>query len=732
MNKFLLVLIAFLGGLQIAEEVAHAASIDQRQFIGVQFGEKNPVAARAIERINHLYSLRERGRYVELSSRLQADLNHYRNNAYARQRILNELADLYSNNLFDLERAIEFDQALLNEAIQSEDSAKDFRPIVKIANNNILANENYFQRYAGKSRDALTKEADERLARNLALLNGNPRTSPRVYTLDFLTIQLEKVRADIKNTTQHNEIWRTILSRYIRIEYELSRRNPGYRPEGGRFFLNGDLTSENIDFSEINFLQLGEYLISLYKSERKGRYAELALDSIYRPYVNIREPSLRWRYNKLINDYIAILIDGSYEAGNFDEMLYYISLNKSRMLLEERLAFGKDTESVTTKLADLIAVDGIPRTGASLPDKNWFKQRILTSGPYMDFYVGGKYGAGTSSSIKSEVTHARSVMPLNLRDFGVEDAATQAETFLDDSLYVSLIDNGRVVWARKLVGEQLANLKAQLNASYLLVSAGNQDEVNPVAWFRNLRTELGFPSKFIASPDKWLSKHPLDFHLDARITRSVNLFTATGDGRLSSLRVGGFFNPTLDLIGAEQEADALLVAFPSAQVFRREAAQLSALHSVTSLSVIHLAMHGAFNAGEPRDSKLYFAGARRGLSSNDTNALYVRDMSKYAALRDRDLIFAAACQTGLSAADQINENELMGILRPLTANRNKNIILSLWKVDDTATKDFVSVFYQRLASTKDVVESFHFAQDMIRARYKQPYYWAAFYLAQAR
>jgi len=142
-------------------------------------------------------------------------------------------------------------------------------------------------------------------------------------------------------------------------------------------------------------------------------------------------------------------------------------------------------------------------------------------------------------------------------------------------------------------------------------------------------------------------------------------------------------------------------------------------------------MHGAFNSADPMNSKLYFAGAQKGLGTADPNALYAKDMAKYAALRDRDLIFAAACQTGLSGSDQSNERELMGILRPLTANRNKNIILSLWKVDDAATKDFVTSFYTRLAATKDVAESFHGARDEVRAKYVHPYYWAAFYLSQS-
>jgi CHAT domain-containing protein len=119
------------------------------------------------------------------------------------------------------------------------------------------------------------------------------------------------------------------------------------------------------------------------------------------------------------------------------------------------------------------------------------------------------------------------------------------------------------------------------------------------------------------------------------------------------------------------------------------------------------------------------------LVENDLNALYAKDMGDILMLKDRQLIFAAACQTGLSAADRLNESELMGMLRPLTANRNRNVILSLWNVDDTATKEFVSEFYRNLAKTKRIDRAFHHAQSSVRERFPHPHYWAAFYLSQS-
>jgi CHAT domain-containing protein len=243
---------------------------------------------------------------------------------------------------------------------------------------------------------------------------------------------------------------------------------------------------------------------------------------------------------------------------------------------------------------------------------------------------------------------------------------------------------------------------------------------------------LQTPAQLTISPDKWLATHPLDFHLQAKTVRSVNFFTSSAAIKLDRLDVAGFFNPTLDLSGADAEADVMAALLPGANIIRREAASKTALGSVAGANVIHLSMHGAFNEADPTQSKLVFAGAANDDRIGDPNALYATEMAQVAALRNRDLVFAAACQTGLQAADRTNISELTGILRPLTANRNKNLILSLWNVSDRATAEFVQTFYQRLAGTRDVKDAFHHAQDHLRAQNPNPYYWAAFYLSQAK
>jgi hypothetical protein len=544
---------------------------------------------------------------------------------------------------------------------------------------------------------------------------------------------LDNVKKDISSTRIGSADRSRILSRFIRTEYELIKVKPTYSLQGCTYFMDGQLPENSVDLSEINFLGLADYLSVCFKQTNDITFAESALNTIYKPYTNLRNPSNRWKYNKLINEYISVLIDANYQKKRYDEMLYYSSLNKSRMLLEEQLLYAKNNKP-NANLADIVSNDGIIRNAIGLPDKTWFKQHIANTDAFVDFYVGGEYSAiAANINTVSEIP----AMPLNTRDFGAESANSPVESFVDDVIYITTIKHGSIQNVKKLADDKLYGLKKSLNASFSLLSNRAMANNNASAIAANSELaktieEAGIKSQWTISPDKWLARHPLDFYMGIEATRSVNLFTYLKTKPLTHLNVTGFFNPTLDLEGSEKEADAIRGILPDAKIFAREAANISELSKNTAANIIHLSMHGAFNTTNPTASKLYFSGAQRGLKTDDPNALYAKDMGNYEILRDRDVIFAAACETGKIVTDKNNESELLGILRPLTANHNRNVILSLWKVDDAATKDFVSSFYAKLTETREVSSAFNYAQNQVRNKYKHPYYWSAFYLSQSR
>jgi len=61
--------------------------------------------------------------------------------------------------------------------------------------------------------------------------------------------------------------------------------------------------------------------------------------------------------------------------------------------------------------------------------------------------------------------------------------------------------------------------------------------------------------------------------------------------------------------------------------------------------------------------------------------------------------------------------------------------MTLWPVNDDATRLFMSEFYRNLVSGQTKLQSLHLAQKYLReynVEYNNPYYWAAFILLDAK
>jgi CHAT domain-containing protein len=58
----------------------------------------------------------------------------------------------------------------------------------------------------------------------------------------------------------------------------------------------------------------------------------------------------------------------------------------------------------------------------------------------------------------------------------------------------------------------------------------------------------------------------------------------------------------------------------------------------------------------------------------------------------------------------------------------QSLVLSLWDVHDSATKDFIVAFYTELGKGCPKAEAMRIASIRLRERHPHPYYWAPFLL----
>lgn len=225
------------------------------------------------------------------------------------------------------------------------------------------------------------------------------------------------------------------------------------------------------------------------------------------------------------------------------------------------------------------------------------------------------------------------------------------------------------------------------------------------------------------------------------------------DDQRKALRFGA-------LQGTAQEIAALGKIVPGATVITGAAASERALKAARPPVLLHVATHGFFLAGddkaiagaralefdagtgpaaaEPTEgARLWLTQAgpllRSGLALAGANARIGRDDGILTALevasmdlRGTELVVLSACETGVGEVDA--GEGVYGLRRALTIAGARAQVMSLWKVDDAATRDLMIDYYKGLAKGTGRGEALRAAQQglLADAKRRHPYYWAAF------
>jgi CHAT domain-containing protein len=225
------------------------------------------------------------------------------------------------------------------------------------------------------------------------------------------------------------------------------------------------------------------------------------------------------------------------------------------------------------------------------------------------------------------------------------------------------------------------------------------------------------------------------------------------EGQRKALRFGA-------LQGTAEEIAALGKIVPDAVVMTGAAASEQALKAAKPPVLLHVATHGFFLTGDDKavagaralefdpgtDSAaaepvsgprhwLTQAGPllRSGLALAGANARVGRDDGILTALevasmdlRGTELVVLSACETGVGEVDA--GEGVYGLRRALQIAGARSQVMSLWKVDDAATRDLMIAYYNDLAKGTGRGKALREAQRALLADAKRrhPYYWAAF------
>jgi len=220
------------------------------------------------------------------------------------------------------------------------------------------------------------------------------------------------------------------------------------------------------------------------------------------------------------------------------------------------------------------------------------------------------------------------------------------------------------------------------------------------------------------------------------------------------------------LPGTAAEADAIVKSFKGLKVYRGDQATEGTIKKIKGPKILHLATHGFFLPDEPLPeadsnrggmapapgaapggigaapatalsyenpllrSGLALAGANKLVSGEEDGLLTALEASGL-NLWGTKLVVLSACETGVGKVT--NGDGVYGLRRSLVIAGAESLVMSMWQVDDFATKELMSGFYKKLADGKPRSSALREVQlDLLaKPKYAHPFYWAAFLPAGA-
>jgi CHAT domain-containing protein len=261
-------------------------------------------------------------------------------------------------------------------------------------------------------------------------------------------------------------------------------------------------------------------------------------------------------------------------------------------------------------------------------------------------------------------------------------------------------------------------------AVYNVVSTKTLRDIKDFSGSVKSATLMGRPAYYIDDPREQQQKNPFEEDPQRDITRA-------------QIAAGDF----ADLPGTEKEIATIDKILKSKGVTTQYFIGKNSTEEVfkqSNSAILHIATHGFWfnenNAIETSDAMLNSGLVLAGVKNFATQKTMEGEdgiLTAYEVqglnLNKTELVVLSACET---AAGHVEAGEgVYGLQRAFNIAGADKVIMSLWKVDDTATQELFTSFYKEWINTNPKTsEAFRHAQDVIRAKYRHPYYWGAFIL----
>ncbi|MBD2205135.1 tetratricopeptide repeat protein [Calothrix sp. FACHB-1219] len=182
------------------------------------------------------------------------------------------------------------------------------------------------------------------------------------------------------------------------------------------------------------------------------------------------------------------------------------------------------------------------------------------------------------------------------------------------------------------------------------------------------------------------------------------------------------------LLGTRTEAETIFKLVPNAknlQLLDFAANYTTATSSnLNQFRILHFATHGFVNDANPELSGIVLSLVNE--QGKDIRG-YLRLTDLFNLDYPADLIVLSACETGLGK--EIQGEGLVGLTRGLMYAGAESLLVSLWKVSDEGTSEFMQEFYKQMwQQNKSASQALRATQLKMweQEKWRNPNYWAAF------
>lgn len=330
----------------------------------------------------------------------------------------------------------------------------------------------------------------------------------------------------------------------------------------------------------------------------------------------------------------------------------------------------------------------------------------------------------------------------------LEEAQAAARRGNYDLLYYLTLPSGTVIWhigadgvhvlkpyyTRNILTGRVASLRNSLTDPHSTFDEPSAVElflelVNPVLPYVRTHHLVIVPHEDLANLPFQVLKNPEDgSFLGERfeISYAPSATVLSGLGRRPDFAHGNLLAIADPGIGnAVAEVKAIGGLYPGtgrAKLLTDVLASKQSLKdSLGKYNLVHLSVHGVFDANNPLLSHVKLRPAQ-----GDDGQLTAAEMFGL-NLPENSLVVLSACETG--RVNATHGNEVQGIVPALLFAGASELVLSSWKVDAASTALWMKTFY-REAQTKPPSEAARLALVAVKAEtgFQHPFYWAPFLL----